>query len=386
MRFQMQNCDPAMTASTKTDSIKTASTRTDSILCRLTLVAALFVAGAGPAAAQSGGLLDGLFSGGQQQSRHDQTAQMSGSDLVVRLDRLEGQIRQLTGAIEQLQYRNQQLEQQLKRAQDDTDYRFQEQGAQGARGGVRPQAVQPGQPAVAPPRVQQPPSAPPTQGGGQRRGDAFDPAQAPEAPGVPRTLGSPHSASTPDDEVGANIGAPGGRSAGAPLDLSTMAGAAAADPALAPPATYGAQNAPVAQAGMQVAAVEPPSQSPKDHFDLGYGYILRREYAQAEQTMRGFLERYPNDSRRADAEYWLGESLFQRQLYRDAATSFLTVSTKYETAARAPDSLLRLGQSLAALGEKETACATFNEVGRKYPKAAAAVRQGAERELKRVRC
>ena len=43
-------------------------------------------------------------------------AQMSESELVMRLNRLENQVRQLTGAIEQLQHRNQQLEQQLGRA------------------------------------------------------------------------------------------------------------------------------------------------------------------------------------------------------------------------------------------------------------------------------
>ena len=57
---------------------------------------------------------------------------MSDSDLMLRLDRLETQIRQLTGVIEQLQFRNQQLEGQLRRLQEDTDYRFQESNAKGA--------------------------------------------------------------------------------------------------------------------------------------------------------------------------------------------------------------------------------------------------------------
>jgi TolA-binding protein len=48
--------------------------------------------------------------------------------------------------------------------------------------------------------------------------------------------------------------------------------------------------------------------------------------------------------------------------------------------------LLRLGQSLAALKEKEAACAAFGEVVRKYPKASAAVKQGVDREQKRVHC
>src|ERR1700732_3277474 len=45
-------------------------------------------------------------------------AQDSASEMLTRLDRLEAAIRQLTGAMEQLQYRNQQLEQQVRRMQE----------------------------------------------------------------------------------------------------------------------------------------------------------------------------------------------------------------------------------------------------------------------------
>src|ERR1043166_4894939 len=47
-------------------------------------------------------------------------AQMSESELVNRLNRLENMVRQLTGQVEQLQFRNQQLEQQLARGAPQT--------------------------------------------------------------------------------------------------------------------------------------------------------------------------------------------------------------------------------------------------------------------------
>ena len=133
-------------------------------------------------------------------------------------------------------------------------------------------------------------------------------------------------------------------------------------------------------------ATLPPSQTPRDEYDLAYGYLLRKDYALAEDSFRSFLSRYPNDRLTGDATYWFGESLFQRQRFRDAAEAFLNVSTKFESASRAPDALLRLGQSLAALGEKEAACASLGEVLRKFPRASAAVKQGVDREQKRVRC
>src|SRR5262249_54621520 len=166
-------------------------------------------------------------------------AQMSGSDLVIRLDQLEHQMRQLTGTIEQLQYRNQQLEQALRRMQEDNEFRFQQLGGRGA-----PTSA-PGRPAVAgstpanpgsmpanapPPLQSSPPVAPlPAPSAPGRRSDAFDPSQNPGAPGAPRTLGSMAGSVPPNDAGGVvagepAVGAPGGRTAGAPLDLSTLAG------------------------------------------------------------------------------------------------------------------------------------------------------------------
>jgi tol-pal system protein YbgF len=324
------------------------------------------------------GLLDRIFSGSERfgggnergAADADRTAQMSAPDLVVRLERLESQIRQLTGAIEQLQFRNQQLEAQVRRMQEDNEYRFQELGS---KGGARPAAY---------PRAQSlPPPAPAAPG---RRSDAFDPAQNPNAPGAPHTLGSinapggqaPMSPSAGAERDEPPVGAPAGRGANAPLDLANMGPPASPTPG---------QPARGPAAGGAVATL-PPSQTPRDEYDLAYGYMLRKDYALAEGSFRSFLSKYPDDRLVGDATFWLAESLFQRQQYRDAAEAFLTVSTKYDSTAKAPDALLRLGQSLAALGEKEAACASLGEVLRKFPRASASVKQGVEREQKRARC
>jgi tol-pal system protein YbgF len=313
-------------------------------------------------------------------------AQMSAADLLVRIDQLEHQIRQLTGTVEQLQYRNQQLENQLRRMQEDSDFRLQELGAKG--GAPRPagapvpaaQSAQPlPPPAVLPPAV--PPPASPS-----RRSDAFDPNQNPGAPGAPRPLGSIHSHSeaqpAPRQEA---LAMPGSRGGGAPLDLSTPSIASAGDPnrlngALLPPPP------PRNPSATGALATLPPSQTPRDEYDLAYGYVLRKDYKLAEESFRAFLNKYPSDRLAIDAHYWLGESLFQRQKHREAADAFLAVSKKYENSAKAPDALLRLGQSLAALNEKELACATLGEIGRKYPRVSPTVKQMVEREQKRVRC
>jgi tol-pal system protein YbgF len=305
-------------------------------------------------------------------------------DPEIRIQQLENQLRQLTGQNEELQYRNRQLEDRLRQL-----------GASPAPGqaavaqpNVAAIPAQPGPPARQPqlpqqpaydqqiaapaPIIQEPPAAQPQ---GRRRGDAFDPNQNPNAPGAPRALGGgqlPVPAEAP-------IGAPGGRGAGEPLDLANTAGPRNPAAALPPP--------PPRNPGADAAlATLPPSATPRDEFDLGIGYMQRKDYALAEETMRNFAQKYPADPLLADSQYWLGESFFQRQKYRDAAESFLGVTTKFGSSAKAPDALLRLGQSLAALNEKEAACAALGEVSRKYPRASNGVKQAVDREQKRVKC
>lgn len=351
-------------------------------------------------------------------------AQEDDADIVVRLNQLQNQIRQLTGSIEQLQFRNQQLEQQLKRMQDDTEFRFQELSG---KGGARPaQQARPGQIQQPPQAAANPPPAAPLpppqqqQGGrGDGRGDAFDPGANPGAPGAPRTLGAPGrrsdvaqptgavaSAVASNDAIGTQITGqerqPGGyqdNRGSAPLDLSGGGGGyGQRQPQGYPPQQQ--SYPPQQQQGYQqpqaypqnntvVASAPPPPPAPatpRDEYNAAYSFIQRKDYAGAEENLRGFIARHPKDRLAGDAQFWLGESLFQRKNYREASEAFVVMSKKYDKSAKAPEALLRLGQSLAALNEKELSCATFSEVERKYPKASKSVKDTIDREQKRGHC
>jgi tol-pal system protein YbgF len=328
------------------------------------------------------GLLDNLFNRGEDQTPQA-APQAGGSDMAMRLDRIENSLRQLTGNIEQLQYRNQQLEMQVRDLQQ--------------RAGIAPAAAPAGGPGTLMPQGQPPqrpmPQSVPQQAmppanpaaGPDRRSDAFDPRLHPNAPGAPRMLGTETASAGPAQP----IGVPGGRDAGAPLDISGMAGNPAAMPVgadrgsgqLPPPPP----SNPSATGSRQLATL-PPSGRPQDEYDMAYGYVLHKDYALATQAFRDFIRKYPNEKLIPEAQYWLGEAYYQQQHYRDAATAFLDVSQKYQHSEKAPDALLRLGQSLSAMKKKEAACATFAEVGRKYPHASSGVKRSVTQEQKRVHC
>ncbi|MGO4573634.1 tol-pal system protein YbgF [Microvirga sp. 2TAF3] len=303
-------------------------------------------------------------------------AAQDAADAIVRLNRLENQFRQMSGQIEQLQYENRQLKEQVRKFQEDVEFRFQEN-----RGGAKasPSTTAPVRPAQPQP---------------QRRSDMFDPAVDPNAPGAPRPLGSTPPSAPLTAEVGRPMPLPGGQASSmdeliqeddvamdaAPLDLNP-AGRTAAIPSGAIPSAPA--TVPVAR-GPSVAATSVGD--PRSDFETAYAYFTQRQYEEAEMGFRRFLQSNPRDRLVPEASYWLGETYLQRSRYREAAEQFLNVSTDHPNATKAPDALLKLGVSLNGLGARDRACAVFAELDRKYPQASANVRQSSEREQRRSKC
>lgn len=298
------------------------------------------------------------------------------SDLLVRLNRLESQVRQLSGQNEQLQFENKRLTDQLTKFQKDVEFRFQD-----LQSGAKPAAA----PAQAPQRPANP--TPPAQG--QKRSDAFDPSTQPQAPGAPQPLG-----------VADIIAKDGETAPSAPLDLSAMARPGAVPPVSAPQTTASIipqnsmpQNSmpqsampqgalPQRVEGVNPAAVQPTA----DAYEAGMALMNARQFAQAEMSFRQFITANPRSPNLSNAYYWLGESYLRRNLFTDAAEQYLKIYQTYPQARIAPDALVKLAVSLRGLGQKTQACATLAEVGRRYPNASSEVRGAVEREQKRAAC
>jgi tol-pal system protein YbgF len=356
--------------------------------------------------------------------------------LDVRVDRLENQMRTLNGQIEQMQFDLQRLDDQLRKFQQDVDFRFQDSG-HGAPVRSPPPAGQRHSesddqtvPASAA-SVEQSAAAFGASGRGTKRDDAFDPSADPDAPGAPHVLGTLQADAGRQGDSGgppiiaapaaagaaplqqAPLGAPP-RDPDAPLELSSAPRAvpgqvyAANSPYAAnPPPNATAPSVPAVQPQtdggqvMQGGAAQPgaartpppgsqlaalPAASPRDEFDAAAAALKGEQFDTAESEFKAFVDKYPKDKLVPDAVFYLGETYFQRGRYREAAEQYLKISSDFSKTAKAPDSLLRLGQSLDKLGAKEQACAAFAEVGRKYPSASASLRAMADREAKRVQC
>ncbi|ANT48772.1 tol-pal system protein YbgF [Mesorhizobium amorphae] len=294
---------------------------------------------------------------------------------------LEDQLRQMNGKIEELNFQILQMQEQMRKQQEDNEFRFQqlEGGTQGAQ---QPPAQKKSEAApentdnsVAEAPATQPPAdtaTPPA--GGQSVGEVIVESQTGD-PGKVITGAPPKTFGTITVDKNGNVVEAGG-------NTQASAPAETAAPAAEAPAT----GSKTGKADGTVVAALPSTNNPDELYRNSYQFILSGDYGTAEQGFRDHISRFPKDAKAADAHYWLGESLLGQQKYRDAAEIFLAASKDYPKAKKAPDMLLKLGVSLVGLKQNDVACATFGEIGKRYPDLSSALKERIKQERALAAC
>jgi tol-pal system protein YbgF len=244
----------------------------------------------------------------------------------VRISQLEDQVRTITGQIEEVTNALDQMKRRLDTLASDIDQRLTALEHPGAASGQPPQAQ--GQPS-------QPPRA---LAGSPPKGAGANPAEAPSQSGV----------------------------------LGQLPAAAPAQTAAAPAAA--------GDAGIL------PKGTPQEQYNYAFGLLRQANYPAAEQALRAFIQRYPNDALAGNAQYWLGETYFVRKDYTNAAAVFAEGYEKYPKGGKAADNLLKLGMALGQLGQKANACRAFARLDRDFPTAPATIKDRAGDEKKRLGC
>ena len=269
----------------------------------------------------------------------------SGDD-ASRIQQLEEQIRSLNGRIEEMSFQLLQMQETIRKAQEDNEFRFQDI-EKGKKSGSLEKPVGPAATDDVAKIIEQPP---------------LD------------TSGSTAS-TTPNDTAAAQptLGA---------IELDANGNPVKAT--INPEASTGSGAAPDASAATPQQTASLGSET--DAYQAAYGHVLSGDYSIAEQEFQSFITTYPSSAKAADANFWLGEALYSQGKYNDAAKTFLNAHQNYAKSAKAPEMLLKLGMSLAALDNKDTACATLREVPKRYPSASKAVLGKVTSEQKRLAC
>ncbi len=329
---------------------------------------------AGPAGAFSLSLpklFQGEHSAPQQPQAEERPVILAQGNDAVRGQQLQEEIRQLNGRIEEMSYQLLQMQEQLRKTQEDNEFRFQELEKK-KRSDLGDTT---GQPAVASSRPSSSqPSSPPQSSSG-----SDDVARIIETPSDNGVSGAPQSNSAPApttlgsmefDQNGNPVGANRNNDA---RNSSALPGVEMGKP-------RSGQTSP--RDPQQTASLG----SESDAYKIAYDHVLTGDYQLAETEFSSYISAYPKSTRLADANFWLGEAQYSQSKYNEAAKTFLNAHQTYGKSPKAPEMLLKLGMSLAALDNNETACATLKEVPRRYPSAAKAVLSKVSSEQKRLGC
>jgi tol-pal system protein YbgF len=246
----------------------------------------------------------------------------------VRLARIEEELRQLTGRVEQLEFGQRALEGRIDQLVRDLDQRL--------------LALEGGGGAAA----------------AQRPGPTTRQALAPraEGPGGETAQPEPETSAAGDRTLGI-------------VPQSALLDLPRPDPgSIAPPPE--ASNLP-----------------PQQQYDAAMQLLRAGDYAGAEGGLQLFLDLNTEHGLAPNAAYWLAETHYVRKNYAAAAAAFARNYRLYgRNDAKAPDNLLKLGMSLQGLQETDKACRTYAELAKEFPNAPAHIQQALSRERERAAC
>lgn len=287
------------------------------------------------------------------------------SNTDYRVSVLEEQVRQLTGRIEDLNFQLLEMQERMRRMQEDNEFRFQQleekRGDLNDGGGEVATKDEDGFIRLGKPEPSD-----------QQAGSA-DTGGEVAATSPKRTIDGVEiydGQGGVDSNVGNSLGTiqfdENGNiidsTIGKPLDLTSRLNNPGVDP------------------------VESLPQNPEDLYRLGFDQVQTGRYEDAEKVLVAFSDRYPEHPRLPEARFWLGESYLGRAQFRQAAEVYLDVQKRWPNSKFGPQSLLKLGVSVAGMNQRELACATFAEVLQKYPNASRAIRRNVAFEQRAAKC
>jgi len=176
-------------------------------------------------------------------------------------------------------------------------------------------------------------------------------------------------------QAGARSGAgPAGEARGAAVASSAPAGIAPQTAALPPAST------------VDSAMGTLPGGTAQEQYDHAFNLIRQGDYANAEKAFARFLRDHGTHALADNAQYWLGETMYVRNLYKEAAVAFAEGYQKFPKGKKAADSLLKLAMSLGQLNQKAEACLALQQLATEHKDAPGTIKRRAEQEKNRLKC
>ncbi len=129
-----------------------------------------------------------------------------------------------------------------------------------------------------------------------------------------------------------------------------------------------------------------PESDEESQYEYAISLLKQGDYETAEKAFTEFISIGDDKDYLSNSHFWLAETYYVRENYKDAAKNYLSLYQTYPNANKAPDALLKLGISLVNMQQKEQGCMTFMQLQESYPEANPTIIDRSNLELKRNGC
>ena len=129
-----------------------------------------------------------------------------------------------------------------------------------------------------------------------------------------------------------------------------------------------------------------PESDEESQYEYAINLLKQGDYETAEKAFTEFISIGDDKNYLSNSHFWLAETYYVRENYKDAAKNYLNLYQTFPNANKAPDALLKLGISLVNMQQKEQGCMTFIQLQESYPEANPSIIDRSNIELKRNGC
>ena len=129
-----------------------------------------------------------------------------------------------------------------------------------------------------------------------------------------------------------------------------------------------------------------PESDEESQYEYAINLLKQGDYETAEKAFTEFISIGDDKNYLSNSHFWLAETYYVRENYKDAAKNYLSLYQTFPNANKAPDALLKLGISLVNMQQKEQGCMTFIQLQETYPEANPSIIDRSNLELKRNGC
>ena len=129
-----------------------------------------------------------------------------------------------------------------------------------------------------------------------------------------------------------------------------------------------------------------PESDEESQYEYAINLLKQGDYETAEKAFTEFISIGDDKNYLSNSHFWLAETYYVRENYKDAAKNYLSLYQTFPNANKAPDALLKLGISLVNMQQKEQGCMTFIQLQEAYPEANPSIIDRSNLELKRNGC